>query len=343
MAGTEKQYNIGWNNFQEHIVKSTKELWDDEEYSDVTLVSDDMFPTSAHRFILKNASPIFKQLLKINQTERPLLFLKGVGHKELKSVLEFLYTGETSVETNRIEEFIKASVDLDILELKHNLYVNDEKKEPEEDINETEPNPEDTNDHRKPGGKVEHISEILEQKNSKKTVVKCIKCSFITSERKELVQHAKEFHSKDVKREKFVENYDAITEYSRTKLNVMGSKDKIVLPIMCRKCKRSFRNNLARQKHDCSHREDYISAKSLPEPILISDNPTSPSKDSKDRISNQNQKEVLLTNETHDTEHITTESSIQRSSSDLSCDHCKETFSKDILYLRHMTSRACGR
>ena len=110
------KFNIGWNSFQSHLEETSKELYTGGHFADCTLVSDDMIPTQAHKIVLSSASIVFKQLLMLNPNSNtnPVLFLKGVKHEELKSILQFIYCGETNVHKDRFDKFILATNDLDI-------------------------------------------------------------------------------------------------------------------------------------------------------------------------------------------------------------------------------------
>ena len=58
------KYKLEWQTFQSHSVQLNKDLFGDSEFSDVTLVSDDLVKTPAHKIILGSASAVFKELCK---------------------------------------------------------------------------------------------------------------------------------------------------------------------------------------------------------------------------------------------------------------------------------------
>ena len=64
--------------------------------SDVTLVSDDKIPFFAHKYVLSASSPVFKTVLLNKSQSNPLIYLRGVIHQELESILQFIYLGEAS-------------------------------------------------------------------------------------------------------------------------------------------------------------------------------------------------------------------------------------------------------
>lgn len=115
---TEQEYNIGWNTFKDHLQDSAKALFKSQRFTDVTLVSDDMIPIKAHKFILSSASSVMKRLLMMNQDAKPMLYLKGIQSIDLQAILEFIYLGEASILSERLEDFMRSAEDLDIEELK---------------------------------------------------------------------------------------------------------------------------------------------------------------------------------------------------------------------------------
>ena len=114
---TDAQYNIGWNTFKDHLQDSTKALFKSQRFTDVTLVSDDMIPIKAHKFILSGASSVLRRLLMMNQDAKPMLYLKGIKCEDLQAILEFIYLGEASILSERLEDFMRSAEDLDIEEL----------------------------------------------------------------------------------------------------------------------------------------------------------------------------------------------------------------------------------
>ena len=123
-----KYFSIDWRTFDSHLLHSSKELLNEKVFTDVTLVSDDMKTVRAHRIILSRASEVFKQLLELNPSSSPLLYLNGISYENLNSILEFIYAGQTQVPTERINEFIKASYELEIKELSTNKEFSEKNK-----------------------------------------------------------------------------------------------------------------------------------------------------------------------------------------------------------------------
>ena len=112
------KYLLGRKNFASHLAEMCKDLYRDLYFTDVTLVTNDMFPIKAHRSVLIAGSPVLKQLLTLyaNQSN-PLLFLKGINQEDLKSLIEFMYLGQTEIPEDRLEKFLKVANEYHIKDL----------------------------------------------------------------------------------------------------------------------------------------------------------------------------------------------------------------------------------
>ena len=72
------KFSLKWNDFQTTVSSSFKTFRQEEDFCDVTLVSDDEVQMSAHKLILSACSSFFKSILKKNPHSSPLLYLSGV-------------------------------------------------------------------------------------------------------------------------------------------------------------------------------------------------------------------------------------------------------------------------
>merc|ERR1712189_85387 len=106
--------NVTWHTFQPHINKTYKELYETKRFTDVTLVSDDHQQFKAHKFILSSSSTMFQSILGDDDAVASCIFLRGVNHLELESILQFIYLGEATFyqikeigENKKSEEYIE--------------------------------------------------------------------------------------------------------------------------------------------------------------------------------------------------------------------------------------------
>merc|ERR1712096_357936 len=95
------------------------------EFADVTLASHDDQQIKAHKAILCSASPFFRRIISKNAHPNPLLFLRNISMKTLKSVLEFIYLGQAEIQQEDLAAFLADAQDLEIKGL---MYGNENQK-----------------------------------------------------------------------------------------------------------------------------------------------------------------------------------------------------------------------
>ena len=93
-----ESFNLSWSNFESAALQTVQDLFSDTEFVDVTLASDDEEQIKAHKVILCAASPFFKRIISNNPHQHPLLFLRNINIKTLKSIIRFIYMGQTEVD-----------------------------------------------------------------------------------------------------------------------------------------------------------------------------------------------------------------------------------------------------
>ena len=91
-ARTAKKYTLKWQSFSGHLQSIFKDLYEEERYSDVTLVCDDQIQLKAHK--IRACSPVFKNIIDNNRSQHPLIYLRGIESYEMESILQFIYLGE---------------------------------------------------------------------------------------------------------------------------------------------------------------------------------------------------------------------------------------------------------
>jgi len=108
--GTDK-FCLKWNDFETNISVAFKELRDDKDFFDVTLACEDN-QMQAHKVILSACSPFFRNILRRNPHQHPLLYLRGVKHSDLQCVLNFMYHGEVNVAQEELNSFLAVAEEL---------------------------------------------------------------------------------------------------------------------------------------------------------------------------------------------------------------------------------------
>ena len=112
-----EKYTLNWHTFSDHLKLMIKDLYQEERYTDVTLVSDDQTQLKAHKFVLSACSPVFKRIIESNPSQHPLIYLRGIQSYEMESILQFMYLGEGRVHHGRMSEFLKVAQDLKVKEI----------------------------------------------------------------------------------------------------------------------------------------------------------------------------------------------------------------------------------
>ena len=106
-----EKFCLRWNDFESNISVAFRELREDKDFFDVTLACDDD-QIQAHKVILSACSPFFRNVLRKNPHQHPLLYLKNVRFTDLQSVLNFMYHGEVNVAQEELNSFLAVAEDL---------------------------------------------------------------------------------------------------------------------------------------------------------------------------------------------------------------------------------------
>ena len=108
---------ILWDLWPGQVKQILHNLKTGTQFSDVTLVCEDKREVRAHQFILTACSSVFKDILANISHPQPLIYLRGIHHEILESVLQFMYEGESYVYQDRMPEFLKIAKEFDVLGL----------------------------------------------------------------------------------------------------------------------------------------------------------------------------------------------------------------------------------
>ena len=91
-----------------------KELMMNEDFSDITLVTEDKEQIKANINILSACSPVFKDILKKDNNSSPIMYLRGIQYSEMESIMQFIYLGEATFCEERTDEFLAVAKSLEI-------------------------------------------------------------------------------------------------------------------------------------------------------------------------------------------------------------------------------------
>ena len=104
-----------------------KEMMSSDDFTDVTLVSDDNKSIKAHRNILSACSPFFRDILKIetDNSHPVVIYLTWIQYQEIETILQFMYLGEVRFSKKRIHKFITVGENLEVKGLSNQVAVNE--------------------------------------------------------------------------------------------------------------------------------------------------------------------------------------------------------------------------
>ena len=107
-------FNLSFKDFNENSSNTIKNLFQDELFSDVTLLSEDSGELKLHKVVLASSSKTFSRILSKMNHPNPSIYLKGINFKYLKSIIQYIYTGETQVLEEDFKSFMDIAKDLEI-------------------------------------------------------------------------------------------------------------------------------------------------------------------------------------------------------------------------------------
>ncbi|XP_073985570.1 zinc finger and BTB domain-containing protein ttk isoform X2 [Rhodnius prolixus] len=108
-----QRFCLRWNNHQSNLLSVFDQLLHDEAFVDVTLAVEGQF-LRAHKMVLSACSPYFQALFVGHPDKHPIVILKDVPYSDMRSLLDFMYRGEVSVDQDRLTAFLKVAESLRI-------------------------------------------------------------------------------------------------------------------------------------------------------------------------------------------------------------------------------------
>merc|ERR1712129_120815 len=103
-------FSLAHDQFEATAANTVKGLLKDEHFADVTLTCSDGKYVKAHKVILSSYSSTLKNILLSVQQQHPVIYLKGVNYDQLRSIVNFIYLGETKVDQHSFVTFMELNV-----------------------------------------------------------------------------------------------------------------------------------------------------------------------------------------------------------------------------------------
>ena len=119
-----EKFCLKWNDFQANVSKTFSTLRKEQDFFDITLLSDDGEAVSAHKVVLSASSEFFKSVLRRADHSKPMIYLNGVDCKVLNNILDYIYEGEVQLYQEDLDSFLNVAQKLKI----KGLEVKEEKE-----------------------------------------------------------------------------------------------------------------------------------------------------------------------------------------------------------------------
>ena len=102
---SQEKYNLNWHTYTDHLREMLHEMMKSNELTDVTLVCDDKRQFKAHKIVLSACSSVFKSIMNDLPNNSSVIYLKGIQHQEMESILEFMYLGVATLNQERMSDW----------------------------------------------------------------------------------------------------------------------------------------------------------------------------------------------------------------------------------------------
>ena len=128
----QEKYNLNWHTYSDHLRGMLHEMMKSNELTDVTLVCDDKKQFRAHKIVLSACSSVFKCIISDLPQNCSVIYLRGIQHQEMESILEFMYLGVATFYQDRMNEFLNVAKNLEIKEISKDVEFDNENESNEE-------------------------------------------------------------------------------------------------------------------------------------------------------------------------------------------------------------------
>ena len=117
----QEKYKINWHTYSDHLRDMLHEMMKSDELTDVTLICDDKKQFRAHKVVLSACSSVFESIIKDLPQNNSTIYLRGIQHQEMESILEFMYLGVATFYQERMNDFINVAKNLEVNEISKSI------------------------------------------------------------------------------------------------------------------------------------------------------------------------------------------------------------------------------
>ena len=127
-----KKVTIDWPTNIDNLEKTLHNMLMPNELTDVTFICDDKRQFKAHKIVLSACSTVLKNILNDHPQDSSIIYLTGIQHQEMESILEFMYLGVATFYQERMNEFLNVAKNLEIKEICKDVEFDGENSSTEE-------------------------------------------------------------------------------------------------------------------------------------------------------------------------------------------------------------------
>ena len=243
-------FTLSWHTFSDHLREMLHEMMKSNKLTDVTLVCDDKRQFKAHKIVLSACSTIFKYIIDDLPQSNTVIYLKGIQHQEMESILKFIYLGEATVCQDRMKTFVKVARNLEIKDFEEEKVTF---RDP--DIKNVTEAPKQMNDASETNSTVYMHTEdkvTFEEPNIKDSTVLPLLID-VVSEEKSLINQNLEEESHNMQSKEQGKTNQETSENQLTVKGITFSKDIEVNQfdekLICYQCNKQFSNSKSLQRH----------------------------------------------------------------------------------------------
>ena len=134
----QEKYHLNWHTYSDHLREMLHEMMKSDQLTDVTLVCDDKKQFKAHKIVLSACSSVFKSIINDLPQNSSVIYLRGIQHQEMESILEFMYLGVATFYQERMNEFLNVAKNLEVKEISRDVEFNEDVGSEEPRVSETQ-------------------------------------------------------------------------------------------------------------------------------------------------------------------------------------------------------------
>ena len=108
------RFSLKWDEFEPNLRNTFAGLRREEDFADVTLVSEDGHLLRAHKVLLSATSPLLDTILRSQDHPKPLIFMRGAKMDVLNCLLDFIYFGEVELRGDQLDKFMALANELKV-------------------------------------------------------------------------------------------------------------------------------------------------------------------------------------------------------------------------------------